>query len=202
MLEAKGICFRYDKEDWILNGVNLTVQPGEVIGLFGPSGYGKTTFARILTGYTEPFSGTVKLDGKPIPKKGFNPVQLIWQHPEKVVNPKWRLEKTIRESGEPDKELLAQLGIKDAWLRRFPNELSGGELQRMCLARALGPNTGFLIADEMTTMLDAITQAQIWQVILRLVKERQMGVVAISHDIHLLKRISTRFVDITEINRM
>ena len=69
------------------------------------------------------------------------------------------------KDGNPIKRCLELLGIDQEWLERWPNELSGGELQRFCVARALGPNTRFLIADEMTTMLDAITQAQIWHAV-------------------------------------
>ena len=88
---------------------------------------------------------------------------MIYQHPEKAVNPRWKLKKTVTEAWEPDDALLRELRInKDLWYSRWPNELSGGELQRFCVARVLGPKTEFIIADEMSTMLDAITQAQIW----------------------------------------
>ena len=77
------------------------------------------------------------------------------------------------------------------------NELSGGELQRFCVARALGRGTRFLLADEMTAMLDAITQAQIWQVVLEVARKENMGVLVISHEKHLIHRLCTRVVDLT-----
>ena len=92
------------------------------------------------------------------------------------------MDKVLNEGGKPDPELLALLGIEQEWLTRWPNELSGGELQRFCVARALGPDTRFLIADEMTTMLDAITQAQIWQAVLEIAEKREMGIIVVSHE--------------------
>ena len=92
--------------------------------------------------------------------------------------------------------LLALLGIEQEWLTRWPNELSGGELQRFCVARALGPATRFLIADEMTTMLDAITQAQIWQAILEIAEQREMGIIVVSHEEKLVKRLCHRVIDL------
>ena len=74
-----------------------------------------------------------------IPKKGYHPVQLVLQHPEKAVNPRWKMDKILNEGWNPDKEVLKSLGIEQEWLSRWPNELSGGELQRICVARALGP---------------------------------------------------------------
>lgn len=195
MLKASHISFRYGKGPWILKNVDVAIRPGEIIGLSGRSGVGKTTLARVLAGYEPPAEGFVSLDGNPIPQRGYHPVQLVWQHPERAVNPKWRMGKTLRESWCPDDDTLVELGIAKSWLKRWPNELSNGELQRFCLARALGPGTRYLIADEITTMLDAVTQAQIWKLILKIVEERHIGVLAISHDKRLLKRISHRIID-------
>lgn len=197
LLEANNIWFRYGKNPWVLRGVDLRVESGELVGLRGPSGCGKTTFGRILAGYEKPHRGWVKLNGEPLPANGYHPIQLVFQHPEKAVNPRWRMRQILNEGWNPDARLLQLLGIEQEWLNRWPNELSGGELQRFCLARAMGPKTKFLIADEMTTMLDAITQAQIWEVVLKVAKEREMGVLVISHELELLKRICTRITDIT-----
>lgn len=92
--------------------------------------------------------------------------------------------------------MLIALSIKQEWLNRWPNELSAGELQRFCLARALGLRTRYLIADEMTTMLDAVTQAQIWHVVLELVRERQLGVLVTSHDGELIRRLCHRTIEL------
>mgnify|MGYP005836853433 CR=1 FL=1 len=196
LLEAKNISFRYGKGPYILRNFEIQLKPGEILGLSGPSGCGKTTLARILAGYEQPEEGKVLLDGKPLPNKGFNPVQLVFQHPEKAVNPRWQMHKIINEGWSPDDNLLQSLGIEKEWLNRWPNELSGGELQRFCVARALSPETRFLIADEMTTMLDAITQAQIWHVVLDTAKKNNTGVLVVSHEQHLINRLCDRVIAI------
>ncbi|KJS14923.1 MAG: peptide ABC transporter [Peptococcaceae bacterium BRH_c4b] len=195
-LEARGIGFRYESGQWVLRGVDIKLEPGEIVGLTGPSGLGKTTLARILAGYERPLEGNVELDGNPLPATGYNPVQLVFQHPEKAVNPRWRMCDILTEGWEPNDDLLTSLSIEKGWFSRWPNELSGGELQRFCLARALGPQTRYLIADEITAMLDAITQAQIWHVVLDLVHKRNLGVLVISHDGPLLKRLCNRVTEL------
>ena len=200
LLEAKQIGFRYERDRPVLRGVDISIQSGEIVGLVGPSGFGKSTLCRILAGYEKPHEGQVLLDGAPLPASGFHPVQLVFQHPEKAVNPRWRMSRTLAESGAPDESLLGQLGIQQEWLGRFPNELSGGELQRFCVARALNPQTRFLLADEMTAMLDAITQAQIWQVVKEVARREDMGVLVISHEKNLIHRLCTRVVDLTITN--
>ena len=100
-LEAKNISFRYSpKEPLILENISLRVERGERIALFAPSGFGKTTLVKLMSGYLEPTEGEILLDGKPLPRNGVCPVQLIYQHPEKAMNPRWRLKKVLEESGE------------------------------------------------------------------------------------------------------
>ncbi|MGL5315488.1 MAG: ABC transporter ATP-binding protein [Peptostreptococcaceae bacterium] len=198
-LRAENISFKYynsDKE--VLKNVDFEINSGEIVGLVAPSGFGKTTLAKILSGYEKPSNGRVTIDGLENNKKGYNPVQLIFQHPEKAVNPKWKMSKIISEVFEPSKELLASMGIKDEWMGRWPNELSGGELQRFCVLRTLSKDTKFLIADEMTTMLDAITQAQIWNVVLDYVKKNNIGLIVISHEKALMDRLCDRVVNLEE----
>lgn len=196
LLEGKGLSFKYKNGDYIFKDVDIKFTSGEVVGLMARSGYGKSTLAKVLAGYEKPLEGQVLLDGNHIPSKGYNPVQLIYQHPEKSINPRLRMKDVLEESGNIDKKLLEDLGIEIDWLTRFPRELSGGELQRFSVARILNNKTKFIIADEISTMLDPITQAQIWNVILDYRSKMGIGVLAISHNRYLLEKISTRIIDL------
>lgn len=200
-LEARNIYFRYDrKQPWILEDCSIRVDRGEFLAISAPSGYGKTTLAMLLSGYIKPVKGEILFDGKALPEKGVCPVQLIHQHPEKAINPRWRLKRVLEESGKIDADVLRAFGIEHEWLDRFPRELSGGELQRFCVARALMSGADYLICDEISTMLDVITQAQIWNVVLEEAKKRNMGLVAVTHNMHLAKKIATRIIDLQNRN--
>ena len=157
------------------------------------------TLALLLAGYLQPTEGQILLDGRPLPRKGVCPVQLIYQHPEKAINPRWRLRQVLEESGQLREDMLGAFGIERAWLDRFPRELSGGELQRFCVARALMSGADFLICDEISTMLDVITQAQIWEVVLAEAARRDMGLIAVTHNRHLADRICTRGLDLRSL---
>ncbi len=197
-LEGKNLFFRYDrKKPWILEDVSIKIEKGQSLAVSAPSGYGKTTLALLLAGYLEPVKGEILLDGRPLPRKGFCPVQLILQHPEKAINPRWRLRRILEESGQQKEEVLDAFGIERGWLDRFPRELSGGELQRFCVARALLCGADYLICDEISTMLDAITQAQLWKVILEEARRREMGILAITHNQHLARRIAEKTIDLS-----
>ncbi|MBS5509991.1 MAG: ATP-binding cassette domain-containing protein [Clostridium sp.] len=207
-LEARDISFKYGEGTrQILNHVTLTVEAGEKVGIMAPSGYGKTTLCKILAGYEKPDQGEVLLDGTPIHVfRGYSPVQMVWQHPELSVNLKRRL-RTVTAEGDWSFEdpgerarIEVGLGIRDEWKERFPVEVSGGELQRFCIARALGRRTKLLIADEMTTMLDLITQGQIWDFVLKELKRRDMGMIAVSHSPELLEKVCDRVVHLRTMN--
>jgi peptide/nickel transport system ATP-binding protein len=86
------------------------------------------------------------------------------------------------------------MGLEECWMNRFPIELSGGELQRFCIARVLSPDTRILVCDEITTMLDVITQAQIWKLLLDAAEERKLGMLIVTHNMALAERICTRIV--------
>lgn len=196
-LEARELSFRYQKGSrWILNHFSMELESGQRLGFAAPSGFGKTTLCKILAGYETPDGGEVLLEGKPLSGyQGYCPVQLIWQHPELSVNPRWKMKKILEEAGPVSPRITEGLGIEKDWLNRYPGELSGGELQRFCIARALGENTRFLLADEITAMLDLITQSQIWQFILEETERRGIGLLAVSHSEALLERICTRKVE-------
>jgi len=200
MLRVNNISYGYSKDHRIFDEISLELKPGEVLGLYGPSGIGKTTFAKVVAGYLKADKGSIVVDGKSPLQKGRNPVQLIGQHPEKTINPRWQMMQVLKEAGAFRVEFLQELGISQKWMQRYPSQLSGGELQRFCLARALVPETRYLIADEMTTMLDAITKAQIWETVLQLVEKQQLGLLVISHELSLLEKTCDRILDFQELS--
>lgn len=202
ILEAKSIGFKYNNSSYILKNVDFTVSSNERVGLVAKSGYGKSTFAKILAGHVMPSWGNVVIDNNEILNKGYYPIQLIYQHPEETINPRWKMKKALTENGEINYNLIEILGIKDIWLDRYPNELSGGELQRFSIARSITKDTKFLIADEITAMLDGITQAQIWNSLIKICEERNIGMVIITHNKALASRICTRVVNLEEINNI
>lgn len=202
-LSVKQLSFRYSsKNEWILKDVNFEAAQGERVGVIAPSGYGKTTFVKLLAGYQRPTEGEILLDGKSLDFSKALPIQMISQHPEKAINPRWKMQRVLEEAGQLRPDVLEAMGIEKAWLTRFPRELSGGELQRFCVARALCAATRFLIADEISTMLDVITQSQIWQVLIREVEQRDMGLIVVTHNPHLAKRVCTRIVDLRDLNHI
>ena len=197
ILEAHNLTFYYRnrKKKPIINGFELTISPGERVGIKGPSGRGKTTLCRLLAGYEQPKQGQVLLDGKPASEYcGACPVQMVWQHPETVVDPLLKLKETVAEAGDIEEQLMEKLHIEKEWLGRYPAELSGGELQRFCLARALRSETEILLCDEITAMLDLVTQAQIWEFLLEENRRRKMGMLVVSHSEALLEKVCTRII--------
>jgi peptide/nickel transport system ATP-binding protein len=197
MLVGKQLTFRYSpRHPWILRDFNVAIAPGEIVGLAGPSGFGKTTLGKLLAGYLTPIAGNVTVDNQLLPLRGHSPVQLIFQNPELAVNPRWRIRQILQEGYKPVPELLEALGLHRNWLDRYPHELSGGELQRIAVARVLNLATRYLIADEMTAMLDANTQALIWQAVLNYTRTHQVGLLVISHESALLKRLCDRIIDV------
>ncbi|MEL6553842.1 MAG: ATP-binding cassette domain-containing protein [Cyanobacteria bacterium J06621_11] len=190
MLKGENLWFRYsDRHPWVIQNRSLAVAPGEVLGLMAPSGYGKTTLGKLLAGFASPSKGQVTLAGSPLPKKGYSPVQLIFQNPELSVNPRWHIRQILQEGYFVEPEYLDALGIHSGWLSRYPHELSGGELQRVAIARILNSKTKYIVADEITAMLDANTQALIWQTVLDFAAQRQVGLIVISHERRLLERL-------------
>ena len=199
MLDAKDLSYRYGEDSPVLWNVSLRVADGERLALLGPSGRGKSTLALLLAGYLPLQQGTITLDGASLPKGGYNPVQLIYQHPEKAMDPRWKVGATLREAWDVPQELLTAIGAAPDWLSRWPHELSGGQLQRLSILRALSPKTRVLIADEITASLDPITQAQIWSVILREIEKNRTMLIAITHNEALAQQICTRMVHIEEL---
>ena len=199
MLDVKNLSYRYGMNAPVLQNISLHIADGERLALLGSSGRGKSTLALLLAGYLPLQEGSIALDGAALSKGGYNPIQLIYQHPEKAMDPRWKVKDSLREAWDVPDELLRAIGIEPDWLTRWPNELSGGQLQRLSILRALSPKTRVLIADEITASLDPITQAQIWSVILQEVERHDMILIAITHNEALAQRICTRMVHVDEL---
>lgn len=200
-LEVSGLRFSYPGGEELFDGLSLAVSPGERVALLGASGRGKTTLCRLLAGYLEPVSGEVQVDGSPLVavrrlRGQASPVQLLWQHPEQAFDPRLRIGRSIQEVAGLDEDrlegLLGAFGVRPDWLSRRPHELSGGELMRVAMVRALACQPRYLVADESTAMLDAVTQAELWQVLMGLQERDGWGLALVSHSPALLSRVATR----------
>ncbi len=190
-LSARNLTFGYDGSP-LLRDCSITLDEGRILGLHGYSGTGKSTLARLLTGYLTPTGGQVLVDGEAVPRGAYNPAQLIQQHPERAVDPRWRLSRVVENI---DRGTLEDLGIREEWLARRPLEVSGGQLQRISIARALDPRTRYLVADEITTMMDGLLQADIWAKLVAAVRERNLGMLVVSHDRDLLGHVCDEVIE-------
>ena len=192
-LTGRNISFKYSSSSrQILKDVDITVDNKKVLGLFGDSGSGKSSLCKILAGHVKRYEGEVRIDGSEIPK-GFDPVQLIYQHPEKVMNPKWKMHEVLEESWEVPDDLLDDFGIQKSWLNRWPAELSGGEQQRVGIARAIVNGPPLLIADEPTGNLDPQNSMEIMQ-ILDQINQRGITVIVSTHDNNMVDYFRKRVI--------
>jgi peptide/nickel transport system ATP-binding protein len=214
LVEAKDLAKTY-KVGWpakrrvpVLVRASLVLGRGETVGVVGESGSGKTTLGLLLSGLLKPDAGQVVFAGREITRlnggerKEFRRrVQVVFQHPEGAFNPRWKLVESLSEpyrlhrlpfSPQALVEQLKNVGLGEEHLNRYPSELSGGELQRAAIVRAMALKPEFVVLDEPTSMLDTITQAQI----LRLLEEvqRQTGVayLFITHDLELARLFCRR----------
>ncbi|WP_166140327.1 ABC transporter ATP-binding protein [Nocardioides ochotonae] len=194
-LRADEVWFRHRAGDpWVLGGASLHVHPGEVVGLRGPSGIGKSTLGRVLAGLLRPAEGEVSTPSGRIVRPR-REVQYLAQDAQAAMNPRWRVVDVLAEAGPDPAGDGTDAGLVDpAWHDRFPHELSGGQLQRVNLARALRARPAYLVADEISASLDAVNQAVVWHDLVAAARAAGLGVVAISHDAPLLDRVADRVV--------
>ena len=194
-----------------LDGVSFTVGYGEIVGLMGKSGEGKSTIARILCGTLKADSGSASFNGEVLfdnshysRSAGFG-IQLIPQQPFSALDPRQRLGNAVIEPllyhkialSKADARSIAMQLFSDALLEdelftRFPSQVSGGQAQRAVIARTLAVSPKLLIADEATSMLDMLSQAQIIDILRSLVKSKGISILIISHDAELIKSVSDR----------
>lgn len=192
-------------------GVDLEICPGETVAIVGESGCGKSTLAKMLVQQLAPASGDVFFDGTKLTgmswknlRKFMGKIQLVPQNPDDVVDPKWTVERSVSEPfvicGGFSKEeisanvdaLFAEVGLSAEHKTRYPHELSGGELQRVVIARALALKPELLVCDEATSMLDVSVQAFIVTMLKEIQKKRGLGLVFITHDLEAAKAVSDR----------
>ncbi|WKX68746.1 ABC transporter ATP-binding protein [Streptomyces sp. XD-27] len=205
MLELRGITAGYTPRRPVFHGVSLTVRPGEAVGLLGPSGCGKSTLARVAALLHRPDAGTVVLDGEPVrgwrhraPRAQRTACGVVFQQPRLSADPRLRLRDIIAEplratgrrtdAADAVRVWAETVGLSDDLLARRPHEVSDGQLQRACLARALVLRPRWLICDEMTAMLDASTTAALVAVVEDYRRDSGAGLLTVGHDRTLLER--------------
>ena len=206
LLEVQNLKKRYSsKLPYVINGVSFSMDHGQTVGIFGGSGCGKSTIGQTIAGLYSPSGGTLLMNGEPMDRRWYaahrRSVQILFQHPEVSFDPRMTLEDSMREPYHfynipfrpaEHKAWLARFGIYPEHMNRYPAELSGGELQRMALARAMLLSPQLLILDEPTSMLDVISQAQIIALLRTLQAEQGLGFLFISHDIELMCMVCER----------
>lgn len=210
MLEAANVGIRFGSKRGPLTvkGVNISVQPGKTVGLVGESGSGKSSVAKAFVGINPLAEGEIRLDGETIAKKGqrlVNPskfgVQLVFQDPRTSLNPKMTVGESLEEAAalmEKDRasvkarafELLAMVDLNAPLMKRYPHELSGGQLQRVSIARALALRPNYLLLDEVTASLDVSVQATVLNLLRQLQQQLGFAMLYISHDLSVIKYVS------------
>ncbi|GAA4889922.1 ABC transporter ATP-binding protein [Streptomyces coeruleoprunus] len=212
MLELRSLTAGYDRRAPVLRDVSLSVAPGEAVGLLGPSGCGKSTLARVAALLHRPDAGTVAVDGEEVrgwrhraPRRLRTAIGVVFQQPRQSADPRLRLYDLIAEplratgrraeAADRLAALAPAVGLTADLLARRPHEVSDGQLQRACLARALALRPRYLVCDEMTAMLDASTTAALVAAVEDYRRETGAGLLAVGHDRVLLERWCDRTVD-------
>jgi peptide/nickel transport system ATP-binding protein len=190
-------------------GVSLSLDRGEIVGLVGESGCGKSSLARAVVGLTPLASGQIRFGDEPVSlsrrtrrrRPAERPLQIVFQNPHSSLNPRRRIGSQLLDgspggsrsaSGERAGALLGQVGLAPDFVRRFPHEFSGGQLQRIAIARALGAEPAVIVADEVVSGLDASAQAQIANLLRGISRTQNVGLLFISHDLAIVRQIADR----------
>ena len=209
LLEVRNLTAAYGKKT-VLHSVNVSVPVRRTVALVGESGSGKSTTARVISGLLRPREGEVLWLGTPIPadfrkrsKAELRRIQMIYQMPDTALNPKQRVRETIGrplafylEMGRAARdarvrELLSFVELEpDQYIDRLPSELSGGEKQRICIARALAAEPKLVICDEVTSALDQLVAEEVLKLLDRLQREFDLSYIFITHDISTVRAIA------------
>ncbi|WP_315322896.1 dipeptide/oligopeptide/nickel ABC transporter ATP-binding protein [Fusobacterium pseudoperiodonticum] len=184
-----------------LKNINFDINEGEVVSLIGESGSGKTSISKVIMGLLKA-EGEIQINGK---------VQMIFQSPYSSLNPKYKIrdiiaegviyQKILKKEENLDEYLLTilnEVGLDKEVLNKYPHELSGGMRQRVGIARAVAVKPNLIIADEILTALDALTQIQILELFQKLKENTKISYLFISHDINVVKKISDRLLIIKD----
>ena len=206
LLKASNITKSYTQKKFlkkfvktVLNDVSLSLEQGKCLGIIGESGSGKSTLGRILTGIENADGGIVEFKGKNIHAKENKylkrEISIVFQNYVSSVNPKFSVAEIIAEPltiesqlkkdeiQEELKKLIESVGLSEEFLQRFPNELSGGQLQRVCIARAIATKPKFIMLDEAVSSLDVSTQVEILDLLQKLKKEYNLSYIFVTHDL-------------------
>ena len=206
LLKVSNITKSYtEKKFWkksvknVLNDVSFSLKKGKCLGIIGESGSGKSTLGRILTGIENADGGIVEFKGKNIHAKENKylkrEISIVFQNYVSSVNPKFSVAEIIAEPltiesqlkkdeiQEELKKLIESVGLSEEFLQRFPNELSGGQLQRVCIARAIATKPKFIMLDEAVSSLDVSTQVEILDLLKKLKKEYNLSYIFVTHDL-------------------
>ena len=217
ILQVEGVSARYGRGPRVLEEVGVDVARGETVAVVGESGSGKSTLARVITGLLPPESGQVFLEGRELPnnfrlrsKEDLRRVQMIYQMPDVALNPRQRVSEILGRvlqfylgmSGDEGRrrtgELLSQVELPEDYATRFPHELSGGEKQRVCIARALAAEPSLILCDEVTSALDQLVSEEILKLLNRLQADLGLSYLFITHDLSTVKAVSDRIVVMLE----
>lgn len=190
-----------------LDGVSFDVRPGERFAVVGESGSGKSTMLRILAGLDEPTSGTVQVSGVDCSRHGKNiehlrsSLQMVFQDPMSSLDPRMKVRDIVAEPliaqriSHTDADiarLLQDVGVNPESADRYPHQFSGGQRQRISIARALAPSPSILVADEPVSALDVSVRAQVLNLVNKLVRERDLTLVFVSHDLSVVRHLCQR----------
>lgn len=213
-LKARGVVAGYRRKPPVLVDVSISVPAGTIVGLAGPSGTGKTTLARVLALLDAPREGTVSIDDRVATGTRFavqrelrGSVAMLFQSPRASTDPRLTLRSIIAQPAEVlgrpiDVEgVAARVGLTPDLLVRRPHQVSDGQLQRACLARALAQQPRYLICDEATAMLDAATTATLVRLVEAEAAGQGVGVLLISHDEELLAACCSRVDALADLRR-
>jgi peptide/nickel transport system ATP-binding protein len=223
MLEVKNISKSFKKPhakglEKVLDNIGFKINENEAVSIMGKSGEGKSTIARILCGTIKPDNGEIEYNGEKLfdKKRNYNNkfhsfIQLIPQQPFSALDPKqrvgdaiaepllyYRIARNKTEAAEQVASLLEQVWLDREIARRYPAQISGGQAQRIAIARALALKPGLLIADESTSMLDVSAQAQVIGIFQSLLKSKQLSILLISHDKALVEVFSHRVYHLSQ----